>query len=102
MKKSIVVLCTFLSSLTAFAWEVEPPPPGTCTRVVQLDQTWDYLVLNGQIRIIKSKVNNDYLSAALLDQSLVVCLGGDPDLWGNVDVVSIGRPTATRTRVLVR
>lgn len=102
MKKLIVVLGTFLSSLSAFAWEVQPPPPGTCTRVGQLDQTSDYLVLNGQIRIVKSKVNNDYLSAALLDPSLVVCLGSDPDLWGNVDVISIGRPSVTRTRVIVR
>jgi hypothetical protein len=89
MRNILLALGVLVSSSVAVA---QSSPPGLCTRVAYVDQTEDYLVVNGQVRVVKSQANNDYLTAALQDPSLVVCLGTETDIWGNVDVVSVGRP----------
>jgi hypothetical protein len=89
MRNVLLAIGVLMSSSAALA---QSSPPGFCTRVSVVDQTHDYLVVNGQVRVVKSQANNDYLAAALQDPSLVVCLGTETDIWGNVDVVSVGRP----------
>lgn len=89
MKKILLALGVLVGSSAAFA---QSSPPGLCTHVSVVDQTYDYLVVNGQVRVVKSHANNDYLAAALQDPSLVVCLGTETDIWGNVNVMSVGRP----------
>ena len=92
MKRIAVSFALLLASPGAFAtWDEQPAPPALCTRIVQVSQTDDFLVVNGQMRVRKSKTNLAYLSSALINPTLVVCLGSETDIWGNVDVVSVGR-----------
>lgn len=93
MKRIAVTIALLLASPGAFAWwNEQPAPQAYCTRVADVSQTDDFLIVNGQTRVVKSKTNLAYLSSALVNPTLVVCLGSETDLWGNVDVVSVGRP----------